>query len=103
MLRRHGADQAAVRHKDTSNAAAHAHRARRAEVNFVLEAADGRLAGIEVKASATVRGEDFKHLTIMRDRISDERFVRGVILYTGGERLPFGERLEAWPVSTLWS
>jgi predicted AAA+ superfamily ATPase len=74
-----------------------------AEVDFVLEAADGRLAGVEVKASATVRGEDFRHLTTMRDRIGEERFVRGVVLYTGGERLPFGERLEAWPVSALWS
>ena len=64
---------------------------------------DGRLAGIEVKASATVRGEDFKHLAAMRDRIGDERFVRGVVLYTGGERLPFGERLEAWPLATLWT
>jgi hypothetical protein len=74
-----------------------------AEVDFVLEAADGHLAGIEVKASATVRGEDFKHLTTMRDRIGEERFIRGVVLYTGGERLPFGERLEAWPISALWS
>jgi predicted AAA+ superfamily ATPase len=74
-----------------------------AEVDFVLEAADGRLAAVEVKSSATVRGEDFKHLTMMRDRIGHERFVRGVVLYAGGERLPFGERLEAWPVSTLWS
>ena len=45
------------------------------EVDFVLEGADGRLAGIEVKASATVRGEDFKHLATLRDRIGDERFV----------------------------
>ena len=74
-----------------------------AEVDFVLEGADGRLAGIEVKASATVRGEDFKHLKRMRDRIDHERFARGVILYTGSERLPFGERLEAWPLTTLWS
>jgi predicted AAA+ superfamily ATPase len=74
-----------------------------AEVDFVLEGADGHLAGIEVKASATVRGEDFKHLATMRDRIDPERFVRGVVLYTGGERLPFGERLEAWPLTTLWS
>jgi hypothetical protein len=35
--------------------------------------------------------------------IGDERIVRGVVLYTGGERLPFGERLEAWPLSTLWT
>jgi predicted AAA+ superfamily ATPase len=74
-----------------------------AEVDFVLESADGRLAGIEVKASATVRGEDFKHLTSMRDRIGDERFVRGVVLYAGSERLAFGDRLEAWPLATLWT
>lgn len=74
-----------------------------AEVDFVLEGADGRLAGIEVKASATVRSEDFKHLARMRDRIGGERFVRGVVLYTGSERLPFGERLEAWPLTTLWT
>jgi uncharacterized protein len=74
-----------------------------AEVDFVLEAADGRLAGIEVKASATVRSEDFKHLARMRDRTGDERFVRGVVLYTGNERLPFGQRLEAWPLTTLWT
>ena len=74
-----------------------------AEVDFVMEGADGRVAGVEVKASATVRGEDFKHLTTLRDRLGEERFVRGVVLYAGGERLPFGERLEAWPLATLWS
>jgi len=74
-----------------------------AEVDFVLERADGRLAGIEVKASATVRGEDFKHLARMRDQIGKERFIRGVVLYTGDERLPFGDRLEAWPLTTLWT
>ncbi len=73
------------------------------EVDFVLEGADGRVAGIEVKTSETVRAEDFKHLKRMRDRIDDERFARGVILYTGSERLPFGERLEAWPLAALWS
>jgi hypothetical protein len=56
-----------------------------------------------VKASATVRGEDFKHLARMRDLIGGERFLRGVVFYAGGERLPFGERLEAWPLATLWT
>jgi hypothetical protein len=73
-----------------------------AEIDFVLEGSDGRLAGLEVKASATVRGEDFRHLARVRDQLG-ERFVRGVVLYTGGERLPFGERLEAWPIATLWT
>jgi hypothetical protein len=81
----------------------HMRTARGAEVDFVLEGADGRVAGIEVKASATVRGQDFRHLAILRDRLGGKRFLRGVVLYPGGERLPFGERLEAWPLATLWS
>jgi uncharacterized protein len=80
----------------------HLRTARGVEVDFLLEGPGGRLAGIEVKTSATVRGDDFKHLTTLRDRLGD-RFVRGVVLYPGGERLPFGERLEAWPLATLWS
>lgn len=73
------------------------------EVDFVVEGPDGRLAAVEVKASATVRGEDFKHLSTLRDRLGKERFLRGVVLYAGGERLPFGDRLEAWPLATLWT
>lgn len=73
-----------------------------ADVDFVLETPDGRVTAVEVKAAATVRGEDFKHLASLRDHVG-ERFVRGVTLYRGGERLPFGERLEAWPLATLWS
>lgn len=74
-----------------------------AEVDFVIEGSDGRVAGIEVKASATVRGDDFKHLATLRDRLGGERFSKGVVLYSGGEALPFGERLEAWPLATLWT
>lgn len=72
------------------------------EIDFVLEAADGRLAAIEVKAAATVRSHDFRHLESVRDRVG-KRFHRGIVLYTGAERLPFGERLEAWPLATLWT
>lgn len=74
-----------------------------AEVDFVIEAADGRVAGVEVKASATLRSEDFKHLATLRDRLGEERFLRGVVLYLGAERLRFGERLEAWPLASLWT
>ena len=72
-------------------------------MDFVIEAADGRVAGVEVKASATLRSEDFKHLATLRDRPGEERFLRGVVLYPGAERLRFGERLEAWPPATLWT
>jgi predicted AAA+ superfamily ATPase len=81
----------------------HMRTARGAEVDFVIEGADGRVAGVEVKSAATVRRDDFKHLATLRDRVGHDRFVRGVVLYTGSERLPFGERLEAWPLATLWT
>lgn len=50
----------------------------------MLEGAGGGPAGVEVKVSATVRREDSKHLTTLRDRLGGERFVRGVVLYAGG-------------------
>jgi uncharacterized protein len=79
----------------------HLRTARGAEVDFVLGGPGGTVTGVEVKASATVRGDDFRHLIALRDRLG-ERFIRGVVLYAGGKSLPFGERLEAWPLATLW-
>lgn len=72
------------------------------EIDFVLEARDGGVVGIEVKAAATVRGDDFRHLASLRDRIG-ERFRRGVVLHPGSTVLPFGDRLEAWPLAALWA
>jgi predicted AAA+ superfamily ATPase len=69
-------------------------------VDLVLEAGD-RLAGVEVKAGSTVGLEDFKGLKALAAEAGD-RFVRGVVLYTGNDILPFGDRLSAMPVSSLW-
>jgi predicted AAA+ superfamily ATPase len=71
------------------------------EVDIVLEADDGRLVGIEVKAAATVGVVDLKGLTALRE-VAGKRFHRGVVLYTGRETLPFGSDLWALPVSALW-
>jgi predicted AAA+ superfamily ATPase len=71
------------------------------EVDIVLEADDGRLVGIEVKAAATVGVADLKGLTTLRE-VAGKRFHRGVVLYTGRETLPFGSDLWALPVSALW-
>lgn len=80
----------------------HMRTARGVEVDFVLEGTGGEVAGFEVKAAATVRADDFKHLSRLRDSLGD-RFVRGVVLYAGGEPLRFGDRLEAWPLACLWT
>lgn len=71
------------------------------EVDCVLETPAGRVVGIEVKASTTVRGEDFRHLTLMRDRVGPD-LRAGVVFYTGDRPLPFGDRLFALPISLLW-
>jgi uncharacterized protein len=71
------------------------------EIDFVLEAADGRVAAIEVKASSTLGAADFRRFERLRE-ILGSRFVRGVVFYTGDRVLSFGDRLQAWPVSLLW-
>jgi uncharacterized protein len=88
---------------DPVRAGVHHYRTRTgAEVDFLLEAPDGRVVGIEVKAGATVGSEDFRHLATLRDALG-KRFVRGVVVHLGRRVLPFGDRLAAWPISALWS
>ncbi|MDL2344253.1 ATP-binding protein [Deinococcus sp. MIMF12] len=71
------------------------------EVDAVLEARDGRVVGVEVKASATVSNREFRGLQALQED-AGARFHRGVVLYTGERVLPFGERLHALPVGALW-
>ena len=74
----------------------------RREVDIVLERDDGLIAGIEVKASATVRSGDFAGLRALAGSCGD-RFASGVILYDNTDVVPFGERLVAAPISCLWN
>ena len=71
------------------------------EVDLVLEAADGRLVGIEVKARRSVEARDFRGLRDLQAGVPD-RFRRGVVLYTGPEPVAFGDQLLALPVDALW-
>ncbi len=75
------------------------------EVDIVLERADGRLIGIEVKASSTVRKSDFKGLEKFSELVGD-RLKYGFVFYTGSRLLPFGgtnKQYYALPLSMLWS
>ena len=72
------------------------------EVDLVLEDASGRLVGIEVKAGATVEKRDFRGLEVLADAVGD-RFVRGLVLYTGQTSVPFGKELRALPIAQLWA
>ena len=74
----------------------------RNEVDIVLEDGRGRIVGIEVKASASVSGRDFSGLRRLATACGD-RFVLGLVLYDHDRSVPFGDRMAAAPVSTLWS
>ena len=71
------------------------------EVDLVIEAGDGALIGIEVKASATVNAGDFKGLRKLA-AASERDFRLGLVLYDGTRAVPFGERLFAAPIPCLW-
>jgi predicted AAA+ superfamily ATPase len=71
------------------------------EVDCVLENRRGQVVAVEVKASLTVRGEDFRGIRHLADRLGDDLLV-GLVLYAGTQTLPFGPKLRAMPISALW-
>ncbi len=71
------------------------------EVDFVLEDAQGRIVGIEVKAAASINGADFAGLRQLAT-LAPDRFATGILLYDGDATLPFGPGLWAVPIGTLW-
>lgn len=72
------------------------------EIDAVLEADDGRIVGVEVKTGETVRSDDFSHLRRLQS-VAGARFHLGVVLHSGRSTVPFGPRLVAAPISTLWA
>ncbi|MBI4730502.1 MAG: ATP-binding protein [Acidobacteria bacterium] len=71
------------------------------EVDLVLEAGDGRVVALEVKAGASFRRDAVKWLALLRDRCGRD-FVHGYLLYAGPHALPLGDRLTALPIAALW-
>ena len=72
------------------------------EVDLVLERPGGGLAGVEVKAGATVTAADFRGLQKLKDG-SGKHFSAGVVLYDGEVAGSFGEGFYAVPLSELWA
>ena len=70
------------------------------EVDIVMVHGNGKLSGIEVKASSTVTAQDFKGLKKLQTSEPD-RFHCGVLVYDGDACLRFGEGMFAVPVSRL--
>jgi len=72
-----------------------------AEVDIVMEYNAGQMAGVEVKAAATVTATDFRGLRKLKEAAGD-RFAVGVVLYDGDRVATFGDNLYAVPIRALW-
>ena len=71
------------------------------EIDIILEDSQGRIVAIEVKASATLRPNDFNAMKKLQLAMG-ERFVRGLILHDHDRITPVDERIHAAPLSLLW-
>lgn len=87
---------------DTAPRLFHYRNAAGREVDVLLEAPDGSVVGIEVKAGATVRSDDFAGLRHLRELVGD-RFRRGIVLHAGRDVTAFDADLVAAPVACLWA
>lgn len=71
------------------------------EVDFILEKPNGKLWAIEVKNSDSVSAKDFNGIKVFKE-INGQDFQGGIVLYSGKEAVPFGEKLWAVPHAVLW-
>jgi predicted AAA+ superfamily ATPase len=72
-----------------------------AEVDLVLERGSGQIAGVEVKAAATVIATDFRGLRKLKEA-AGRKFTTGIVLYDGEASVGFGEGMHAVPIRMLW-
>lgn len=70
-------------------------------MDIVLERSAGEVAGIEVKAAATVMSSDFRGVLKLQCA-AGTAFTAGVLLYDGETTAGFGDGLFAVPLRRLW-
>jgi predicted AAA+ superfamily ATPase len=71
------------------------------EVDIVAELRNGQIIGIEVKAAKSVSKGDFSGLKALKT-LAGERFICGIVLYSGNDVLPYGHDMFISPLSAIW-
>lgn len=74
----------------------------RREIDLIIEARDGQVIAIEVKASAAPSPSDARHLEWLHERLGS-RFAVGLLVHTGPRVFRLTERVLAVPVASLWA
>ena len=71
------------------------------EIDFIAEAADGRVVALEVKAAQAVSPRDTHRLKWLRNKIGSD-FACGAVLHTGERSFRLDDDIYALPISALW-
>jgi len=71
------------------------------EVDAVLEASNGKIVALEVKAASTISAADISGLSRFAQLVGNQ-FHRGILLYQGQKVIPLAKNIFALPVSALW-
>ena len=70
------------------------------EVDIVIQRGT-KLAGVEVKASETIKNSDFNGLRKLKEAMG-KNFAGGLLIYNGNSVISFGKCLYALPLRKLW-
>lgn len=76
------------------------------EVDLVLEAPNGDVVAVEIKATRSPNLAQLNHLAWLRDKldiVASGSFRAGVLLHTGDQHGKIGDRLHLRPINCLWS
>ena len=71
------------------------------EADMVIELGGSKIAGVEIKAGASITSSDFKALRKIK-AAHEDRFTFGALLYDGELCASFGDGMFAVPIRMLW-
>ena len=76
------------------------------EVDLVIEAPNGDIVAVEIKATRSPSRAQLNHLAWLRDKldlVAPGSYRAGILLHTGDQHGKIGDRLYLRPLQSLWS
>lgn len=71
------------------------------EIDIILELRGNKTIAVEVKNGVNISKSDFKHIYTYKE-LAGDKFVCGIVFYTGDRVVRYGDDLVALPIDCLW-